>query len=494
MPNLQYAQTFNRLNKQMKTEIEVFSDELKSFLENEPTIQAATLYGSYARGTQKPQSDIDVAIWVTAPFNPEDFEAKLKEKFGTKARYIFHTRLRKNFVLHDDSFPSVEIKYFVNPEDFAYLYISWEMPPDKNPILFDKTGKFSAILNDFSQKRAHERLDGKLSDVLNAIQKFKYEFEKASCAHKKSEANHAYFFYNIAFHEAVKLRYWAASKNKNSYLPKNLTTEIFTLEENEIFYQLNGTLYLPEWNKKKRALLSFFYETIDKLAIADAVKEDARDFCEWVYKRDFFWNFRDVSKFNPNIKAGRVFRSSALSVYQHEPFFENLRKTHSFGVLIDFRDDHELAKAPYQTETLSQIRHVHCPIAPQNQDEAFRAQHVYGTNVEIAYRYFVYCAKDAYKKAILALLTELAEEKSAVVHCKAGKDRTGCFISLLHLLTEAPLEALQADYLASEMDTDAQILAIFLSGVEARGGVTAYLIDCGLSTEEIDRLKTFLTV
>jgi hypothetical protein len=56
--------------------------------------------------------------------------------------------------------------------------------------------------------------------------------------------------------------------------PKNANilndkTKAKDIREKELlfFRELNGTLYLPEANKKKRDLLTFFYVTIEKLNI-----------------------------------------------------------------------------------------------------------------------------------------------------------------------------------------------------------------------------------
>jgi hypothetical protein len=75
------------------------------------------------------------------------------------------------------------------------------------------------------------------------------------------------------------------------------------------------------------------------------------------------------------------------------------------------------------------------------------------------------------------------------IHCFAGKDRTGIFISMLHLLSATPIETIYADYLASEVDVQLNRLAIALDIIEQEGGIENYLISCGLTQNQILLLK-----
>ena len=60
---------------------------------------------------------------------------------------------------------------------------------------------------------------------------------------------------------------------------------------------------------------------------------------------------------------------------------------------------------------------------------------------------------------------------------------------MLHLLSGAELEAVYTDYLATETDTKKEYLNIPLDTIKEKGGIELYLIDCGLSTNQISKLK-----
>ena len=76
-----------------------------------------------------------------------------------------------------------------------------------------------------------------------------------------------------------------------------------------------------------------------------------------------------------------------------------------------------------------------------------------------------------------------------LIHCFAGKDRTGIVAAMLAWLSGANPEQIMQDYLASEQDTQADLLRIALDLIEQYGGIEAYLSDCGLEPFQIQELK-----
>jgi protein-tyrosine phosphatase len=124
--------------------------------------------------------------------------------------------------------------------------------------------------------------------------------------------------------------------------------------------------------------------------------------------------------------------------------------------------------------------------------------------------------------AIAAAIGELCAAGSvpALVHCSAGKDRTGIVIGLILAVLGVPDEVIAADYALSASRIDPQVLATLghipgatgrglsqellasppsllidvLAWARAAGGtVDGYLIAHGLSREDLDRLRGALT-
>ncbi|MBI9069171.1 MAG: tyrosine-protein phosphatase, partial [Salinivirgaceae bacterium] len=325
--------------------------------------------------------------------------------------------------------------------------------------------------------------------VLELIDKFVYEFENCSTMHRRSDAFQFYFFYNIALHIAVQLKHLSIGETKFNFLPKYFVANTLKAEEQKTFYDLKGTLYLPEANQQKRKLLDFFYSSIE-LLVNPAKQTELKHFLEWVFERDFFWNFRDISTHNSKIKSGVVYRSATMSLFQSENRFDELLNKRQIKTVIDLRADREIDELPYNQDSLSKFNYVKAQFDPWNQPDWFKEKHHHGTNEEIAYRFFGIGCNDKIKKALETIINE--DEGAVAVHCFAGKDRTGIFISLLHMLVGTPLETIYADYLASEVDVKPYRLEMVISIINEKGGIEPYLIDCGLHQTQVEKLKTKL--
>jgi hypothetical protein len=134
---------------------------------------------------------------------------------------------------------------------------------------------------------------------------------------------------------------------------------------------------------------------------------------------------------------------------------------------------------------------VRTPWDPWDQPDWFRKDYHYGTDEEIAYRFFIMGCKSQIREAMEAILE--TRNGAVAIHCFAGKDRTGIFISLLHLLIDTPPEIIKCDYLASEYDMKLSRLEQTLNIIQETGGIEEYLKSCGLTEAQLIHLKTKLT-
>lgn len=104
-----------------------------------------------------------------------------------------------------------------------------------------------------------------------------------------------------------------------------------------------------------------------------------------------------------------------------------------------------------------------------------------------------------------------------ILHCTQGKDRTGLIVTLVLLLLEVPVSAINADYLASENELQVEreervkeMSKIGLGDEFARcptgfvqeiqnylqqkyQGVREYLIGCGVAPETIGKITATLS-
>ncbi len=467
-------------------------EKIKQFIPYVKGIDVALLYGSFGRNEANPNSDIDIQILVQESFETQNLIRVLKEEFSDEIQYISEIGLRNKIVVYFNSQPKVEFGICRNLDEINRNYLGSEITNIENTILYvsnDWREKTEAYLHQIVTNHHLDKTDKKQEkQISDLIDKFVYEFENCSNLHKRSDDFQFYFFYNIALHIAVQLNHLSKGETKFNFLPKNFIANTLKPEEQKSFYDLKGSLFLPEANAQKIKLLDFFYASIQML-VSEEKQNELKQFLEWIYNRDFLWNFRDISVNNPRIKSGVVFRTSTMTLFQDEEFFERFVNDKQIKTVVDLRADREIADLSYNAKALSLFNYIQAPFDPWNQSIAFQATHHQGSNIEIAYRFFSIECKASIKQTLEAILSE---ENATAIHCHAGKDRTGIVISLLHLLSGADLDIVYADYLASEMDTKKEYLDIVLDIISKKGGIESYLIDCGLQETQVKQLKSKL--
>jgi len=458
---------------------------LKNNLPKCAEIKSAILYGSFARQDANVNSDIDLAILINESFNAQKFINKLNDILSEfNILHLLHIQLRNKIAIYFENIPKVEIALLNKIEDLKRNYHGSGIPSDliETTILFDKTKSIKPFLSELARSNNTQNIQSVLKELIN---KFIYEFESCSYNHFRSDGYKFYYFYNIAFHIAIQLRYLADGKTDFYFLPKNFLVKNTTeKEEREKIYKLAGSTYLREANDKKRSLIDFFIHSLNKLNYPD--KEKVEELLEKIYKRDFLWNFRDIAKFNKKAKPQKVFRTSSLTFYQNEDFILNFLNENNIKTIIDLRAEHEIEKASYNNDFIKNFNYVKAPFDPWNQPKWFKETQHFGTNTEIAYRFFVMACKNEVKKVFEAILDT---DGAVAIHCLAGKDRTGFIIMLINMLIETPYEIMLPDYLASELDAEEDKFKIYYNNILEEGGILKYLKSCNLEQEELEKIK-----
>lgn len=458
-------------------------ENLKLLVPQVSTINAAILYGSFARNEPSWRSDIDVALIVNEEFNPSNFAQFLHDNLP-EVKFKHVIQLRSKVVVYFNRSPKLELSWNVDINQLKRDFLGSEISNVEECVLFDRKAELGNIVNHLTtlnSARAHRQSIMQLAKSLSG--KFIYEFENFSSSHARSDSYRSYFFYNIALHCAIQLKQLASGEARFNFLPKNFANMYIDKDEQAIYRQLRGTLYLPEVNQIKRNLLNFYYSAVSDIGLyGDKQFEQIKEFLEELYRRDFLWNFRDAAELNPLIRPGVFYRSSSMTRYQNEPFFGQFLVEKGVNVIIDLRDDDEVKLNPYFQDKISEFRYVRLPIDPRKQSEAFIARYHYGTHQEIAYRHFAEGHKHCFKR-LFEEVTPCVDR--FVVHCHAGKDRTGAFVALVSLLLGAEMNTVLDDYFASEMDTQEANLKAFLEVVDHYGGAESYLLECGVTTEQI---------
>jgi len=197
------------------------------------------------------------------------------------------------------------------------------------------------------------------------------------------------------------------------------------------------------------------------------------------------FNFRDVGGY-PVAGGGAVrwrtlFRSDAL--HQLDAAGRDALLRLGLRTVVDLRTRLELDNAPSALDGLkSRVRHVSLLTGD--------LQSIPLTLAEI-YRYFIDECGDAIAAAVAPLCAD--DAVPALVHCSAGKDRTGVVIALILAVVGVPDEVIAADYALSGSYLDPGRTPV-IGQLQASTGLGAELTSALLSSPPALILDTLARV
>ncbi|GAA1579619.1 MULTISPECIES: HAD-IA family hydrolase [Kribbella] len=206
-------------------------------------------------------------------------------------------------------------------------------------------------------------------------------------------------------------------------------------------------------------------------------------------------NARDVgglpTRYGVPTRAGALVRTDAFATVPDE------LRTLDAGLVLDLRSDWELAERHPLDGTASYRR---IPwIDPEA--EKLRDPDAEPRLLDV-YRNSLTRNADHIRR-IFAAIADAPADRPVVVHCKAGKDRTGLTVAVLLELAGVPRDLIAADYAISEVHlgtrdgpefarTRPETILGSLEHLDSLGGVPAYLSWLGLSAAQVHRLATRL--
>ena len=464
-------------------------EKFNSLFKANSNINSTILIGSFGRNTPKANSDIDYQILVNKKFNQEQFLKEIQILFSNDLKHFIYLKQKNKWCFYlTDNYIVTEVFVCYELFELNKYFLGSEITEPKNAIVFDKTNSVELHLIEQIKSKSKEVEKEQKSKVEVLIIDFQNRFESCSNAHSKSDGYKFSVLYSHAINVVVKMVYLCEGGTEHDYMPPNFLTDYsYNLK---LGIEDLGTMDMRIANTHKRKLLDLFKQYLPISIQKFNLKIDdisIINFLENIYVRDFFWNFRDISKFNPKLKKGIVFRSSALCLYKNEPNLESNLQSKNIVTIVDLRADRELEEIYYDKKQQDNYKIIHAPFDPWNQSIEFQNVYNTGTNAEIAYHFFSIECKSSIRLVVEAVINS----KGAIdIHCHAGKDRTGIIITLFHLLSGANKETILLDYLASEMDTKEHYIQILLDAVFEKGGIIEYLKSCEISIKQIELLKS----
>ena len=246
----------------------------------------------------------------------------------------------------------------------------------------------------------------------------------------------------------------------------------------------------------RRAALSFLFMAL-VLACQASAQEAGEAASPRLYGFEGAYNFRDVGGYSASdgqrVKWRRLFRSNAPAELD-ETDYETVGPL-GIRTVIDLRTEEQQLAAPTRWQAANPPLFVSAPIGEQEglkgfkpRMDAARAQDppdnaaLDGLLTEV-YRRMPFAAKAELAKVFATLATPAA--LPVLVHCSAGKDRTGLAAALVLSLLDVPRQTIYEDYLLTNAVTPEGVpqggvekhwLEASLKAIEARhGDVATYL-------------------
>ncbi len=202
-------------------------------------------------------------------------------------------------------------------------------------------------------------------------------------------------------------------------------------------------------------------------------------------------NFRDLNLYNSEfINEGLIYRSSTLTNHQEGEMKESLLTCGVSGI-VDLRSDIEIRRDSYEDDFLIGFKFYWTPL-----DISFPPHVVANAGLEHLdlYHQFIWYVLFYNNHEIQKIFNILSHKDNypLILHCHAGRDRTGVISVLILLLVDAPVESIIKDYTATDDKTRSEDIEFLISLVNEVGGVELYLESVGVTKETQQKVKNIL--
>lgn len=230
-------------------------------------------------------------------------------------------------------------------------------------------------------------------------------------------------------------------------------------------------------------------------------------------------NFRDVGGARTvgggRVRTGRLYRSASPQFLDPA---EAHRLVHDLGLRtrVDLRGRTEAREGAPPEPVAAEVETAHLPLSAGRR----MVDAAPSTSAAIAAHYLGYLERAGESLARMVRTLGESPRLPALVHCAAGKDRTGAAVALVLAAVGAERDAIVADYARTGDHLDAihaqlsgvpayqqrlaampeeafsafpETMEVFLDRLDAEyGGARRYLRGCGVTAEELHRLEEAL--
>jgi len=371
--------------------------------------------------------------------------------------------------------------------DTIYIVES-RIPNPEQAIVYDKNDRVKKIYSENWVKL--DNFEALKKQFILESYKFIENYEKFLSSFGESDSYRTYLNYNMAFQTLVRLQSMVDGNYYNLYQPREFLMSVYYNHNYEIvmrYVQASSGMRTIDIVNRKDKLKRLFIEVIEQgikhFKIENGLIESFQQFfeqCDSKYPQ--FPNLRDISLI-PNtfsdaikIKEGLIFRTASLSEVNKELVRKFLNEN-NVKIIIDLRGKNELERRlQYNRYYDNDIKEKYVKNIPIEPSEHFYTSFLADFQGEIKVIFEEYFSKTAIDRLI--------------IHCEAGKDRTGIVVAILLNLLGVSRKLIIEDYLLSFKDTKSNYIESILRILdEEYGGVKNYLLDhCGVSKKTVDNI------
>lgn len=199
-------------------------------------------------------------------------------------------------------------------------------------------------------------------------------------------------------------------------------------------------------------------------------------------------NFRDLNLHNQSyVKPNMIFRSSSPIPHQSPELIEEFKDL-GISSIIDLRSAVEIGYASYNDDFIQAFTyywvHIDISMPPEILEES-------GINILPFYKQFCWYTLFHNKNQLKRTFNILSQSEnySIILHCHAGRDRTGIISALVLLLLNAPEANIIQDYLATDIYTQSEDMEYIFQQVYEQGGIEKYLLGCGIEQGMLENIR-----
>jgi len=430
----------------MNRELREILDNIKKYFYTEKDVISVICFGSLARNSEDYFSDLDLIFYIKNKYAEDKILTKLKsilEKLDYKILRNFKKYDKWIFYIYKRKIDfTTKIEFFISTKDRIsndVIYIIQSRVNNlKNAVLFDKENVYELLKDNWID------LSEKINELIEEnINSFLYYYDQFLLNFIRGDIFRAYMNYTITFYKLGALYSLSYGEYRNLYQPWELTkTLIKNKKLVDEFYSASSDMQPLNMFYKKEKLVNLFFKALNMISWQfniDIKKDKIKDFLKILEGKYYlFYNFRDVAKIinffygKEKIRYKKLYRSASLGRYDYD-ILRNFLEKEKIDLVLDLRIKEEL-------ELYS------------NRDKAYLKLDCICNEPFLLYHKDVYSYvetirnnKDIIKKIFENYLTKLID-KSLIIHCEHGHDRTGIIVALILDLLCVEREYIIEDY------------------------------------------------